>query len=167
MTEPNSAPAKEVWITGIGIVSSLGEGLDAHWDALNARTINVDDKRFAPYIVHPLAPVSFNTQIPKKGDQRQMETWQRLGTYAAGLALDGAASEATRTRSCTTMDMVIAAAGGERDEAVEFGHPGRVDAARRSRHPYSTRNSRPNCVRPCSWRSCPTCSPAISRSSTR
>ena len=32
MTEP-----KEVWITGIGIVSSLGEGLDAHWDALNAR----------------------------------------------------------------------------------------------------------------------------------
>jgi hypothetical protein len=26
--------AKEVWITGIGIVSSLGEGLDAHWEAL-------------------------------------------------------------------------------------------------------------------------------------
>jgi 3-oxoacyl-[acyl-carrier-protein] synthase II len=84
MTEPKSAPAKEVWITGIGIVSSLGEGLDAHWDALNARTINFDDKRFAPYIVHPLAPVSFDAQIPKKGDQRQMEAWQRIGTYAAG-----------------------------------------------------------------------------------
>ena len=27
---------KEVWITGIGILSSLGEGLDAHWEALNA-----------------------------------------------------------------------------------------------------------------------------------
>jgi 3-oxoacyl-[acyl-carrier-protein] synthase II len=24
---------KEVWITGIGILSSLGEGLDAHWEA--------------------------------------------------------------------------------------------------------------------------------------
>jgi 3-oxoacyl-(acyl-carrier-protein) synthase len=29
-------------------------------------------------------------QIPKKGDQRQMEAWQRIGTYAAGLALDSA-----------------------------------------------------------------------------
>ena len=37
-SEPKSAGAKEVWITGIGIVSSLGEGLDAHWDALNAKT---------------------------------------------------------------------------------------------------------------------------------
>ena len=83
MNEP-----KEAWITGIGIVSSLGEGLDAHWDALNARRINVDEKRFAPYVVHPLAPVSFDAQIPKKGDQRQMEAWQRIGTYAAGLALD-------------------------------------------------------------------------------
>ena len=71
MTEPKSPGAKEVWITGIGIVSSLGEGLDAHWDALNAKRVNVDDKRFAPYIVHPLAPVSFDAQIPKKGDQRQ------------------------------------------------------------------------------------------------
>ena len=79
MTDSKSPGAKEVWITGIGIVSSLGEGLDAHWDALNAKTINVDDKRFAPYIVHPLAPVSFDAQIPKKGDQRQMEAWQRIG----------------------------------------------------------------------------------------
>ncbi len=80
---------KEVWITGIGIVSSLGEGLDAHWDALHAKRISIDDKRFAPYIVHPLAPVSFDAQIPKKGDQRQMEAWQRIGTYAAGLAGGG------------------------------------------------------------------------------
>ena len=69
MTEPkSSAQAKEVWITGIGIVSSLGEGLDAHWEALNAeRRINVDDKRFAPYIVHPLAPVSIRRADPEKG----------------------------------------------------------------------------------------------------
>ena len=24
-------PDNEIWITGIGLVSSLGEGLDAHW----------------------------------------------------------------------------------------------------------------------------------------
>src|SRR6266850_1538034 len=87
---PFLAIVKEARITGIGIVSSLGEGLDAHWDALNEKKINVDDKRFAPYIVHPLAPVTFDAQIPKKGDQRQMEAWQRIGTYAAGLALDSA-----------------------------------------------------------------------------
>jgi 3-oxoacyl-[acyl-carrier-protein] synthase II len=26
---------REAWITGIGIVSSLGEGPDAHWQRLN------------------------------------------------------------------------------------------------------------------------------------
>jgi 3-oxoacyl-[acyl-carrier-protein] synthase II len=119
MTEPTSPPAKEAWITGIGIVSSLGEGLDAHWDALNARRINVDEKRFAPYIVHPLAPVSFEAQIPKKGDQRQMENWQRIGTYAAGLALDSAGVKGNQ-EILSRMDMVVAAGGGERDMTVDM-----------------------------------------------
>jgi 3-oxoacyl-[acyl-carrier-protein] synthase II len=114
MTEP-----KEAWITGIGIVSSLGEGLDAHWDALNSRHINVDEKRFAPYIVHPLAPVSFDAQIPKKGDQRQMEAWQRIGTYAAGLALDSAGVKGNQ-EILGRMDMIVAAGGGERDIAVDI-----------------------------------------------
>src|SRR6266571_4887387 len=118
MTETKSPPAKEVWITGIGIVSSLGEGLDAHWDALNAKRINTDDKRFAPYIVHPLAPVSFDAQIPKKGDQRQMELWQRIGTYAAGLALDSAGLKGN-AELLGRMDLIVAAAGGERDLAVD------------------------------------------------
>src|SRR5450755_1469816 len=113
MTEP-----KEAWITGIGIISSLGEGLDAHWDALNAKRINVDDKRFAPYIVHPLAPVSFDAQIPKKGDQRQMEAWQRIGTYAAGLALDSAGIKDDKEILART-DMIVAAGGGERDLDVD------------------------------------------------
>jgi 3-oxoacyl-[acyl-carrier-protein] synthase II len=114
MTEP-----KEAWITGIGIISSLGEGLDAHWDALNAKRINVDDKRFAPYIVHPLAPVSFDAQIPKKGDQRQMEAWQRIGTYAAGLALDSAGLKGNQ-EILGRMDMIVAAGGGERDVPVDL-----------------------------------------------
>jgi 3-oxoacyl-[acyl-carrier-protein] synthase II len=114
MTEP-----KEAWITGIGIVSSLGEGLEAHWDALKERRINIDEKRFAPYIVHPLAPVSFDAQIPKKGDQRQMEAWQRIGTYAAGLALDSAGVKGNR-EILGRMDMIVAAGGGERDLAVDM-----------------------------------------------
>src|SRR5256885_16786961 len=110
MTEQKPPAAREVWITGIGIVSSLGEGLDAHWDALNAKTINVDDKRFAPYIVHPLAPVTFDAQIPKKGDQRQMEAWQRIGTYAAGLALDSAGIKGNKEILGRT-DMIVAPGG--------------------------------------------------------
>src|ERR1700760_4848170 len=109
---------KEVWITGIGILSSLGEGMDAHWDALNAKRINFDDKRFAPYIVHPIAPVSFDAQIPKKGDQRQMEAWQRIGTYAAGLALDSAGVKGNQ-EILSRMDMIVGAGGGERDLAVD------------------------------------------------
>jgi len=70
MSETSVPGPAEVWITGIGLASSLGEGLDANWDALNQRRVNVDEKGFAPYIVHPLAPVNFDAQIPKKGDQR-------------------------------------------------------------------------------------------------
>ena len=110
---------KEAWITGIGMVSSLGEGLDAHWDALNAQRVNVDEQRFAPYVVHPLAPVSFDKQIPKKGDQRQMEAWQRIGTYAAGLALDSAGVKGNQ-EILGRMDMIVAAGGGERDVPVDL-----------------------------------------------
>src|SRR3954447_16985000 len=119
MTEPKASSAREVWITGIGLATSLGEGLDANWEALNARRINVDEKTFAPCIVHPLAPVNYDTQIPKKGDQRQMEAWQRIGTYAAGLALDSAGVKGNK-EILGGMDMVISAAGGERDLAVDM-----------------------------------------------
>jgi 3-oxoacyl-[acyl-carrier-protein] synthase II len=120
MTEIKSSPGSaEIWITGVGLATSLGEGLDANWNALNARRINIDEKTFAPYIVHPWAPVNLDTQIPKKGDQRQMEAWQRIGTYAAGLALDSAGVKGNK-EILGRMDMIVAAAGGERDLAVDI-----------------------------------------------
>src|SRR6202790_952967 len=118
-TKSSSAGSAEVWITGIGLATSLGEGLDANWNALNERRVNVDEKTFAPYIVHPLAPVNFEAQIPKKGDQRQMEAWQRIGTYAAGLALDSAGVKGDK-EILGRMDMIVAAGGGERDLAVDM-----------------------------------------------
>src|SRR6202051_2944191 len=110
--------AAEVWITGIGLATSLGEGLDANWAALNAQRINADERNSAPYIVHPWAPVNLDSQIPKKGDQRQMEAWQRIGTYAAGLALDSAGVKGNK-EILGRMDMIVAAGGGERDLAVD------------------------------------------------
>ena len=118
MTEASGSSATEAWITGIGIISSFGEGLDAHWEALQAGTISVDEKTYAPYLVHPLAPLNFDKQIPKKGDQRQMEAWQRIGTYAAGLALDSAGIKGNAEILGRT-DMIVAAGGGERDLAVD------------------------------------------------
>ncbi|WP_029004472.1 beta-ketoacyl-ACP synthase [Azorhizobium doebereinerae] len=110
---------RDVWITGIGLVSSLGEGLDAHWAALNAGAgPHVDAETFAPYVVHPLVKVNYDQQIPKKGDQRQMEAWQRIGTYAAGLALDSA-GVAKNAEILGRTDMVVAAGGGERDFQVD------------------------------------------------
>ncbi|MGQ3673417.1 beta-ketoacyl-ACP synthase [Xanthobacter sp. TB0136] len=117
---PEVRPARrEVWITGIGLLSSLGEGLDAHWNALNSGTAPVTDaETFAPYVVHPLVKVSFDSQIPKRGDQRQMEPWQRIGTYAAGLALDSAGLSGN-TEILSRTDMIVAAGGGERDFDVD------------------------------------------------
>jgi 3-oxoacyl-[acyl-carrier-protein] synthase II len=112
--------ARDVVITGIGLVSCLGEGPDAHWAALTDEAAGpiIDAERFPPYSVHPLPAIDWNLQIPKRGDQRQMETWQRLGVYAAGLALDDAGLKNDEAL-VSSMDMVVAAAGGERDEAVD------------------------------------------------
>lgn len=112
--------ASDVLITGVGMVSSLGEGTDAHWRAMTADRPSpvLDRDRFAPYTIHPLPGIDWSAQIPRRGDQRQMETWQRLGTYAAGLALDDAGVKGEEA-VCATMDMVVAAGGGERDVEVD------------------------------------------------
>ena len=107
---------RDVVITGIGLVSSLGEGPEAHWAALHHGAAPVvDAASFAPFPVHPLPALSLDAQIPKKGDQRQMEPWQRLGTYAAGLAIDHAGARGL----VADMHLVVAAGGGERDIAVD------------------------------------------------
>ena len=105
---------RETWITGVGIISCLGDGRDTHWERLNAPPPRPDTELYAPYAVHRLAPIEFDKQIPKKGDQRQMEPWQRIGTYAAGLALDDARIKGNAELLART-DMIVAAAGGERD----------------------------------------------------
>src|SRR2546428_366439 len=104
---------RETWITGMGIVSCLGEGPQMHWQGLNAPP-QPDSTAFAPYVVHRLAPIELDKQIPKKGDQRQMEAWQRIGTYAAGLALDSGKLKGNAALLGST-DMIVAGGGGERD----------------------------------------------------
>lgn len=113
--------SNKVVITGIGLISSLGEGVDAHWNAFSSSSPEpkLEKEAFAPYTVHPLGEIDWSLQIPKRGDQRQMETWQRLGTYAAGLALQDAGIKDDEAL-CSTMDMIVGAGGGERDITVDM-----------------------------------------------
>ncbi|MFK7901258.1 MAG: beta-ketoacyl-ACP synthase [Nitratireductor sp.] len=114
MTDTN----REVWITGIGLVSSQGEGIEQHMQALSATPkANQDSETFAPYTVHPLPEMDWKLQIPRK-ESRQMETWQRLGTYAAGLALEDAGMKENED-IVSSMDLVVCAGGGERDIDVD------------------------------------------------
>ncbi|HEX7074335.1 MAG TPA: beta-ketoacyl-ACP synthase [Hyphomicrobiaceae bacterium] len=112
---------REVWVTGIGLVSSLGEGIEAHAALLSpaARPAPIlNESAYAPYSVHPLAPLDLSKQIPKKSDQRQMEGWQRIGVYAAGLALADAGI-AGNAELLDRTGLVVAAGSGERDTAVD------------------------------------------------
>lgn len=110
---------RDVVVTGIGLVSSAGEGVEAHLAALSGNAAaRVDAETFAPYPVHPAVALDWDRQIAKKSDQRQMEAWQKLGCYAAGLALDAAGVKddaALKSR----MHLIVAAGGGERDYAVD------------------------------------------------
>jgi 3-oxoacyl-[acyl-carrier-protein] synthase II len=116
---PHDPPRdRDALITGIGIASCLGSGHETHWDALQNFTPVLDTETFAPFAVHPMAPLDLDTQIPKRGDQRQMEAWQRIGVYAAGLALDSAGVKGN-TDLLSRMGMIVAAGGGERDVAVD------------------------------------------------
>src|SRR5260370_951603 len=46
------AEKEEAWITGIGIVSTLGDGCEANWQALAAGRPAVDQMTFSPSVVH-------------------------------------------------------------------------------------------------------------------
>lgn len=110
----------DVVITGVGIVTCHGVGIDAHTALLCASTVPeaiVETEKFAPYPIHPLPEIDWSSQIGRK-DQRQMENWQRLGVFAAGLALDDAGLK-DDAEACGTMDMIVAAGGGERDINVD------------------------------------------------
>jgi 3-oxoacyl-[acyl-carrier-protein] synthase II len=118
MVRPMAEAAREAWITGIGIMSCLGEGPEAHWQGLNSGNPQADTTIIPPYVLHRMTAIDYDKQIPKKGDQRQMEPWQRIGTYAAGLALESAGLKGNAELLART-DMIVAAAGGERDIAVD------------------------------------------------
>ncbi|MCC2112723.1 MAG: beta-ketoacyl-ACP synthase [Hyphomicrobiales bacterium] len=112
---------RDAVITGIGLMTALAEGVAENLRLLTAAERPVpltDTETFAPYPVHPLVDIDLSNQIPKRGDQRQMENWQRYGTYAAGLALSDAGI-AGNAEILDRTNLIVSAGSGERDPEVD------------------------------------------------
>lgn len=105
--------ARPVFVAGVGLATSLGHGVAAHAGWRDAAPV-VDASRFAPYPLHPLPALPFADAIPRR-ESRQMEDLQRLGTFAAGLAL----AESGWAGDAAAVDLVVACGGGERDAALD------------------------------------------------
>ena len=112
--------SREVWITGVGLLSCLGEDAESQLGRPIAPGDQpyLDAEAYAPYPIHPIGKVDFSRQIPKKSDQRQMEFWQRIGVYSAGLALADAGL-AHNSEALAHTHLVVAAGSGERDTVVD------------------------------------------------
>ena len=132
---------RDAIITGIGLVSALADGIEEHHRLLSAADLPkplIDAERFSPYPVHPLVEIDLSTQIPKRGDVRQMEDWQRYGTYAAGLALEDAGIAGDET-ILGDAGLIVAAGGGERDGEVDAAI---LEGLREARDPGAFINER-------------------------
>jgi 3-oxoacyl-[acyl-carrier-protein] synthase II len=134
MTSAPVDSARDALITGIGLISGLGEGArQTHALLAGSEPVRpaVESGKFAPYPVIAMAELDLSSQIPRRGDQRQMGPWQRLGVYAAGLALDDAGIKDDAELLAKT-NLIVAAGGGERDPEAD----GLVlDAVRQAKDP--------------------------------
>lgn len=113
--------AREVWITGCGLISSLGEGRQAHWESLSDPTIwqsRADSKILPPHTVQHMVPLNLDRFIQRKGDQRQMGPLMHYGCHAAGLALAEAGIAGNAPLLART-HLIVASPSGERDIAVD------------------------------------------------
>jgi 3-oxoacyl-[acyl-carrier-protein] synthase II len=122
---------RDVWITGCGLISALGEGREAHWATINdpaAWQARRDSAKLAPHTIHPMTPLNLDRYIPRPGDQRAMGPLMHYGCYAAGMAL-AEAGVAGNPELLARTHMIVAAPGGERDVAVDE----QILAARRSK----------------------------------
>ena len=84
---------REVWITGIGVVSCLGEGPDAHWQKVDGGSSNRRHDNFCSFVVHPLAAINFDAQIPKKAISARWKTGSVSEPMRLDLALDSAGAK--------------------------------------------------------------------------
>lgn len=129
----NAGRDREVWITGCGLASALGEGLEAHWQTLGdpaSWAARRDEASYPPFHIHPIPAGSLDLgrYIPRAGDQRAMGPLMHYGCHAAGLALEqaGALGDA---ELLGRMQLVAASGGGERDMDLDEQILSTIDTA--------------------------------------
>lgn len=113
-----SEHGRAVWITGVGLLTTLGDSEEVHSIELGRNRPNLDVGLWAPYAHYPLGAFSFDAEISKKSDQRQMAQCQRIGTYAAGRALRAAGLK-DRPDLLAKLEMIATTTGGERDVDID------------------------------------------------
>lgn len=109
--------AREVWITGSGLLSPLGESADEWWPKLSdpaAIAALIDAETFKPFSVYPIGDFDIDSQIPRPGDQRAMGPLMHYGCYTAGRALEAAGLKGN-DELLPRIHMLVASGGGERD----------------------------------------------------
>jgi 3-oxoacyl-[acyl-carrier-protein] synthase II len=121
-------PCRDVWITGVCLVSSVGDGPQEHWARLSGPCVPllVEQGRTG-WLVHPLPTMDFSSQIPSRLDLKRMGLLQALGTYAAGRSLEAAGLKGS-PEILSKAVVVISGAGGERDIQLDeriFSEPTR------------------------------------------
>ena len=92
--ERRVTPDRDALITGIGLVSCLGEGAGRPLGrAGRARRVHArwwTPTRFAPWPVHPMASWSWTSKSPSAATSGRWRPGSASACYAAGLALDAA-----------------------------------------------------------------------------
>ncbi len=82
--------ANDVVITGIGIVSCLGVGKDAHIAALSASAVAapvVEAERFKPYPVHPMPEIDWSRRLPSVATSARWRTGSVSACFRQALRL--------------------------------------------------------------------------------
>ena len=133
---PTVTPDRDALITGIGLVSCLGEGADAHWAALDAPggfTPGGGHRRASrPGRCIRWSSWSWTSKSPSAATSGRWRPGSASACYAAGLALDAAGVKGN-AELLERMDMIVAAGGGERDYAADEAILAALPARRRSR----------------------------------
>ncbi|MFA5121822.1 beta-ketoacyl-ACP synthase [Zavarzinia sp.] len=112
---------REVWITGQGLLSPLGQDLEATWTGLHdpaAVKAAANTEFLPPFTVHSMSLPALDKFIPKRGDQRAMGPFMLAGCVAAAMAMEQAGllgNEALLKQ----INLMVGVGGGERDEAVD------------------------------------------------
>ena len=110
---------RDVWITGVCLVSSIADGAEEHWIRLqNPIAPSVAELRASGFLIHPLPATDFSSQISNPLDLKRMGPMQALGIYAAGRALTSAGLK-SEDEILSSAAVIVSGAGGERDIAFD------------------------------------------------